>query len=165
MAVSWLDLITYALTLILLWVAYKAEWKDLHCPNVDISSGLCKPYGSGMAYAGSKPNKKDNVSDLLDKIEVASHTEEMTVKWRRSYMLAFFIGLAIWFFVIYPSDRRLPKFYEWGLMLFISMMIIYYSFSFYFFHHYSAPYAYIQESVDLVRQNLDLKRNGKLWRL
>ena len=161
----WIDLITYVISLLILWVAYKAEWKDMHCPNVDIGSKLCGPYGAGMAYAGSRPDKKDDVGKLLDKIEIASHTEEMTVKWRRCYMIAFFITLAIWFFVIYPSSHRFPKFYEYTLMLFVTMMIIYYSFSFYYFHHYSAPYSFIQESVDLIRRKTGKHRNGKLWRL
>lgn len=163
--ISFINLITYVISLVILWMAYRAEWKDIHCPNVDTSSGLCQNYGGGMAYAGSRPSKKDNVPDLLDKIEIASHTEDMTVKWRRSYILAFFITIAIWFFVIYPSENRLPTFYEYPLMLFIVMMIIYYSFSFYYFHHYSAPYAFIQESVEMIRQKTGANRKSKLWRL
>lgn len=152
------DYISYILSLVLLWTAYKAEWKDLHCGSVHDSNDKCKDFGGGMAYVGSEPLNNDPNELLLSKIERASYTEELTVKWRRCYILSFFITLFLWVTIMYPIVGRLPRFYEYFLMLFIVMMILYYSFSFYSFHHYEAPAQYIRKSVDILRDNLDLKK-------
>ena len=153
-----IDYLSYFLSLIFLWIAYRAEWKDLHCGSVHDSIDKCKDFGGGMAYAGSEPSNNDSVEVLLSKIEKASYTEELTVKWRRCYILSFFITLFIWLAVIYPIVNRLPRFYEYFLLLFINTMIIYYSFSFYSFHHYEAPAQYIRKSVELIRDDLNLKK-------
>jgi hypothetical protein len=151
------DLISYIIIIFILWKAYKAEWIDLHCDHVNQSK--CKDFGGGMAYKNSKPDLDDEPSELLDKIERASYTEELTVKWRRCYILAFFIMTLSWAFVMFPIIGRFPRFYEAGMLIFIAMMIIYYSFNYYAFHHYEAPTQYIRASTELLRDKLNLRKS------
>ena len=154
--------VVYIISLIILYVAMYAEHKDLHCPTPYAPESECGSFGRGMAYDGSKPEPGDSDGILLDKIERASYTEELTVKWRRTYALSFLIVWGIWLFVVYPTVSRLPNWSEYILSLFISGMIIYLSFSYYGFHHYSSPSTFIRQSTNDLRESLNLKRSKPL---
>lgn len=164
----WLNVIVYAAALFLLFMAWKAEFLDLHCPYPSASKEECCGDGCGMAYRGSKPDIHDDNHTLLDRINVASRTEERTVKWRRSYMLAWVIFILIWLAVFYreslfknseglASSSGLggwPPYHTLIIFLFITTMVIYYSYSYYEFHHYDAPMRYIRESTQLLRERM-----------
>lgn len=152
---NWLTIIVYALSLFLLVRAAQAEHLDLNCPYPNSKPNECCGDGCGMAYRGSKPYHDDDLNTLFRKIKIATRTEERTVKWRRSYMLAWIILILVWLTIFYPTYQKLPDYSTLIMFLFIATMVIYYSYSYYQFHHYDAPYRYIRESVDIIKNKLN----------
>ncbi len=157
-----ITLIVYLITLVMLWMAYKSERLDLQCPYPSAPKSKCGTFGKGMAYQGTEPHKDDQVPQLLNKIEKATYTEELTVKWRRAYIIAFLISVSVWLLVVYPLCDGLPNGAQWVLTLLIAYFFIYFSFSFYYFHHYYSPTNFTRESINMIRNELNLKRENRL---
>lgn len=145
---STFNIIGYILLLIALVFVVKAEFTDIRCPNPNCPKEECGDYGKGMAYFGSDPSESDTIPQLLDKILIASKTEERTVKWRRCFILSFIIISAICILVL----REIPPVVTFVLMLFIAMAVWHFSFGYYAFHHYQAAVDNINETVDILRQ-------------
>lgn len=146
-----LNLVGYLLMLVALFFVIKAEVTDMRCPNPNCSKEECGDYGKGMAYYGSNPSETDTIPELLDKILIASKTDERTVKWRRCFILSFLIATAICLLVL----NQIPPVLSFILMLFISMAVWHFSFGYYAFHHYQAAIDNINESVDILRQKTE----------
>ncbi|AHA46020.1 putative membrane protein [Insectomime virus] len=142
------NIVGYILLLIALIFVVKAEMTDIHCPNPNCPKSECADYGRGMAYFGSEPEEADTIPQLLDKILIASKTEERTVKWRRCFIMSFIIISAISLLVL----CQIPPVATFVLMLFIAMAVWHFSFGYYAFHHYQAAVDNITESVDILRQ-------------
>jgi len=160
--VDYVTIAVYIVTLGVLWMAYKSERLDLQCPYPSASKDKCGTFGRGMAYQGTEPNSDDTVPALLDKIEKATYTEELTVKWRKSYILAFLISLFVWLLVVYPISGKLPSAAQWMLMLLIGYLFIYFSHSFYYFHHYYSPICFTRESINMIRNKMNIQRECRL---
>ncbi len=143
-------------------MAYKSERLDLQCPYPSAPKNRCGTFGKGMAYQGTEPEENDDVPTLLNKVEKATYTEELTVKWRRSYIIAFLISLFVWGLVVYPVCNAPPTGAQWVLTLLIAYFLIYFSFSFYYFHHYYSPINFTRESINLIRNKLNIQRKHRL---
>nr|WNL49801.1 membrane protein [Marseillevirus sp.] len=145
------NIVGYILLLFALMFVVKAEMTDIRCPNPNCPKDECADYGKGMAYFGSTPSEQDSVPQLLDKILIASKTEERTVKWRRCFILSFLIITAIWILVL----QKVPSVVVFVLMLFIAMAVWHFSFGYYAFHHYQAAVDNIDEAVGILREKTE----------
>jgi hypothetical protein len=148
--------VVYALIIYLLSFAIRSESLDLFCP------AGCKEFGrpqcgdgKGKYYRDGRGDKKDKVATLLDKIEHLSEVDGKTVKWRRSFMLAFFIALLISLLVL----KRAPTGPELLLLLFLPFTVIYFGYTFYQQHYYKFVAEFTRENVDIIRGRLKLAKN------
>ncbi|ALX27557.1 putative membrane protein [Golden Marseillevirus] len=145
------NVIGYILVLVALFFVVKAEVTDMRCPNPNCSKDECGDYGRGMAYYGSEPQETDDIPKLLDRILVASKTDERTVKWRRCFILSFLVVTGICLLVL----NQVPPVLSFVLMLFISMAVWHFSFGYYAFHHYQAAMDNVNKTVDILRQKTE----------
>lgn len=149
-----IDVIIYIIVIFLIIKAYKSEALDLFCgKGCDSYDKKFCGDNKGKYYVDGQGNKSDSVSTLLSKIEINADTDENTVKWRRSLLLAFICTLLIFIVVL----AKLPTGTELITTLLIIYIIVYFSFSFYQYHYYRYPTFNIHKNVNLLRQKLNLE--------
>lgn len=148
------DICLYSLLCLGTYKAYKAERLDLYCP-AEIKK-YCKDKcgdNKGKYYEKGQPKNSDNINELLNKIKISTNCEASTVKWRRSLLLAMIISLLISLIIL----QRFPSGKEMFLMVFITFIIIYFSFSYYEYHYNKYPMININKSVNYIRNKLRLE--------
>jgi uncharacterized membrane protein len=134
--------------------AYTSERLDLYCPGEvnKYCKNLCGD-NKGKYYIQGQPKNTDNVNELLNKIKISANATLNTVKWRRSLLLAVVIAIFISMIILekFPSGKQL------FLMVFLTFIIIYFSFSYYEYHYEKYPVNNIHKSINYIRNQLNLK--------
>lgn len=150
------SIVACVILLCILIYTIRMEKADLMCPNIHCESSECYE-GNGKAYFGSKPETADSNTVLLDKIMIAAHADKVTVKWRRSYILAFIITCLLYLLV----HRRVPEIYESVLSIVFIMIVFYFSFSYYEYHHLQHATDNLTKCVDILKENVVKLELGK----
>lgn len=148
------DICLYSLLGLGVIKAYTAERLDLYCPAEikKYCKNLCGD-NKGKYYEKGQPKNTDNVNELLNKIKISTKCETTTVKWRRTLLLAVVITFLISLLIL----QRLPSGKEMFLMVFLTFMVIYFSFIYYEYHYNKYPMINIDKSVNYIRTKLKLE--------
>lgn len=144
------EIVMYVIILGLALFLASSEHKDWGCEDPYILFEKCKP-AEGMSYRGSKPEKDDDCSTLLKKINIAASAPSKSIKWRKSFVVSVIISLLIFGLVVSPG--RLPKWTTFYLSVLIGFAVVYFSLNFYDFHKYNTPREYIAEATDMIATN------------
>lgn len=133
------------------WVIF-SECKDLYCPNggqesLGVLIKECTD-GNGCHITRSKPGTSDTKQQLRDKIEYGLNLPSHCVYWRRSYLVGLLVSLIIGYVVL---AKLLPE-RELVICLIIVTALLYFSYSYYAFHHDKHVYNNIRESVRMLDQ-------------
>lgn len=117
-----------------LWVIL-SELKDLYCPDGGahpLASYMadCRD-GEGCHIKRSCPSDDDSPKNLREKIQYGIEINKHTVFWRRSYLSGLLISLLTGYMYVdgLPDEKNLL------ITLIIATMIIYFTYSYYNFHH------------------------------
>lgn len=144
------NIIMYVIALIVFIYVLKVDFNDWHCENPKITAkGADCNDTNGYPYRGSQPYPNDSCNTLLDKIVIASHADEVSVKWRRALASAIIVVFLIFFFVVTPVS--LPYWWVFYISVLVSMFALYFISNYYSFHVYSIPSLKIEESVKYLR--------------
>lgn len=134
--------------------AISGEKADLFCgPEVKkYCKNLCGD-NKGKYYVKGQPKNTDSVNELLNKIKISSSCGSNTVKWRRSLLMSIVICILISLIILekFPDGKSL------FLMVFITFIVIYFSFSYYEYHYEKYPMINIDKSVNYIRNKLKLE--------
>ena len=141
----------YVLLIIGFLVIFRIEQREWCCSNPYEIFEECKK-DDAMSFRGSKPNESDDVTTLLDKIEIASNGEVKHIKWRRAFIMACIICIVIYALVITPGE--LPQWTTMYTIILLTFVIIYFHLNSYSHHKFSKEY--ISDSIKLLKQKLDL---------
>jgi len=137
-----------------LYKSFFSEKSDLFCPPEvkKYCKNLCGD-NKGKYYIKGQPKNTDSVNELLNKIKISTTCGSNTVKWRRSFLIAIVVCLAISLIILekFPDGKLL------FLMVFITFIIIYFSFSYYEYHYEKYPMINIDKSVNYIRNKLQLE--------
>jgi hypothetical protein len=133
--------------------SYSAERLDLYCPGEvkKYCKNLCGD-NKGKYYVKGQPKNTDNVNELLNKIKISTNCGNSTVKWRRGLLLSVVICILISLVVL----GKFPTGKEMFLMVFLTFIVIYFSFSYYEYHYEKYPIININKSVNYIRAKLKL---------
>lgn len=140
-------MIVYVLIIVFtVWVLF-SECKDLYCPNGGQESlgSLIKGCndGNGCHIVRSRPIGTDTEEQLRDKIEYGLNLPSHCVYWRRSYIMALIIVILIAYVLLGEliSERDLL------ICLIIVAALLYFSYSYYAYHHDKHIYNNIRDAV------------------
>lgn len=111
---SIITIVLYVVLIVFLAIAIWAESRDIRCS--EFRSKQCGP-GMGCAYAAGKPNDKDNLETLLNKIRSTARYEVNSIMWRRAFIAAALTA----FVILYVTKKKLPS----GIHLASAFLICY----------------------------------------
>ena len=126
------------------------EGRDWKCLNAYSPEGCIS--GEGMPYRGSKPESSDDVSTLLNKIDIAASAETESIKWRRALTLGVASVLLTSILVFTPG--KLPKWTKFYTATLLMTTVLYYSFNYYSYHMYQTPQNNIRKTTELLRKKI-----------
>lgn len=139
----------YILLAIFLLAVYLIEKRDWTCMNsYDLTDACIK--GDGMPYRGSRPLETDSPKELLQKINIASRTEQNSIKWRRAFILSCSIMFLVYILLITPSS--LPHWTTFYLATITGFSVLYFSFNYYSYHRFKKPGEYIRLSTKYLKK-------------
>jgi len=113
-----LSVLLYLLIFVFLFVAIRAEHRDVKCE--EYKSSKCGP-GMGTAYAAGKPHPGDSLKVLLQKIRITARYEVNSIIWRRAFIVAVIAS----FLVLYTTGKKLPSGFKFAVAFLIIYIVLY----------------------------------------
>lgn len=155
MAMEWSTIVNITMYIIIFAFAVREiiiENMDWKCVMGDGTTTEKCDWTAGMPYRGSKAEPGDDTSALLDRIDIASKADSMTIKWRRAVFTSVIILAVVFFFIA----GGLPKWTVFYAGTIVSTALLYFIGNFYSYHYYAVPEKIIQENTKMIRQQLEI---------
>lgn len=153
-----MDILCYTVVIFLYIRSRRQENLDLFCPKEVKNFDRCEcDDGKGKYYVENKGRDTDTIRTLIKKCKKLAEIETMTVKWRRSFFIALFSTLVIYFAVL----KRLPTSgLEFLQIIAIIFVVVYGFFSFYWFHYYRFPATFLKENLNRILKKTNYLKKG-----
>lgn len=151
------SLVAYLILIVVFVFVWWKEKKDWECSNIDDPYEKCD--GNGMPFRNSFPSETDTLTELSNKIDIASGAEVRSIKWRRSFIYATIISVTIFILIFQLSKNQYSdwkRFLNWRilyLMILVSFCILYFQFNYYSYHRFSIAEENTKKATKIMQKN------------
>lgn len=133
--------------------------KFFDIPDCSYITNYCNEYGGkqNIKYVIKEPNKQETTDALLTKISTTYNRLNSIIYWRMAFFISLITCIFIWLYCFFENIKLKPTAY---LLIFILVWFLnYWVKTNINFHYYNHSFQRIDELINQIRKNLDIKKS------